>query len=130
MGKRTVTVIGWGSVRVSPDVVRLDLRVGHDAADVAEALTGATRGITSVIEAVRAAGVAESDIRTLDASVSQRWDNNGTAVGFTAQQQLGVVVRRLDATGEILEAGAAAVGTSRARCRCRAVTSSSRRRSP
>ncbi len=112
MGKQTVTVIGWGSVWVSPDVVRLDLRVGHDAADVAEALTGATRGITSVIEAVRAAGVVESDIRTLDASVNQRWDNNGTAVGFTAQQQLGVVVRRLDATGEILEAGAAAVGNA------------------
>ncbi|MEP7331600.1 MAG: SIMPL domain-containing protein [Terracoccus sp.] len=112
MGKRTVTVVGWGSVRVSPDVVRLDLRVGHDAADVAEALTGATRGITSVIEAVRAAGVADTDIRTLDASVNQRWDNNGTAVGFTAQQQLGVVVRRLDATGEILESGAAAVGNA------------------
>ncbi|OFE18001.1 hypothetical protein BA895_12680 [Humibacillus sp. DSM 29435] len=112
MGKRTVTVIGSGSVRVSPDVVRLDLRVGHDAADVAEALTGATRSLTSVIEAVRAAGVAESDLRTLDVSVNQRWDNNGTAVGFTAQQQLGVVVRRLDATGEILEAGAAAVGNA------------------
>lgn len=112
MGKRTVTVIGSGSVRVTPDVVRLDLRVGHDAADVAEALTGATRSLTSVIEAVRAAGVAESDLRTLDVSVNQRWDNNGTAVGFTAQQQLGVVVRRLDATGEILEAGAAAVGNA------------------
>ncbi len=112
MGKQTVTVIGSGSVRVSPDVVRLDLRVGHDAADVAEALTGATRGLTSVIEAVRAAGVAESDIRTLDVSVNQRWDNNGSAVGFTAQQQLGVVVRRLDATGEILEAGAAAIGNA------------------
>ena len=112
MGKRTVTVIGSGSVRVAPDVVRLDLRVGHDAADVAEALTGATRGITSVIEAVRDAGVADSDIRTLDVSVNQRWDNSGAAVGFTAQQQLGVVVRRLDATGEILQAGAAAVGNA------------------
>lgn len=112
MGKRTVTVIGSGTVRVSPDVVRLDLRVGHDAADVAEALSGATRGITSVTEAVRAAGVADSDIRTLNASVNQRWDNTGTAVGFTAQQQLSVVVRRLDATGEILEAGTAAVGNA------------------
>ena len=112
MGKRTVTVIGSGSVRVSPDVVRLELRVGHDAGDVAEALSGATRGITAVIDAVRAAGVADSDIRTLDASVNQRWDNTGTAVGFTAQQQLSVVVRRLDATGEILEAGTAAVGNA------------------
>ncbi|MDN5768785.1 MAG: SIMPL domain-containing protein [Humibacillus sp.] len=112
MGKRTVTVIGSGSVQVSPDVVRLYLRVGHDAPDVAAALSGATQGITSVIEAVRAAEVADSDIRTLDASVNQRWDNTGNPVGFTAQQQLSVVVRRLDATGEILEAGAAAVGNA------------------
>lgn len=112
MAKRTITVIGSGTVRVSPDVVRLDLRVGHDAADVAEALSGATRGITSVAAAVRAAGVAERDIRTLDASVNQRWDNTGNGVGFTAAQQLSVLVRRLDATGEILAAGAAAVGNA------------------
>lgn len=112
MDKRTVTVTGSGTAAVSPDVVRLDLRVGHDADDVASALTGAAAGIAQVTEAVRAAGVLDADIRTLDASVSQRWDNSGAAVGFTAQQRLGVTVRRLDATGEILESAAAAVGNA------------------
>jgi uncharacterized protein YggE len=112
MGKRTVTVIGSGSAPVTPDVVRLDLRVGHDADDVAAALAGAAEGITRVIAVVRDHGVRDADIRTLDAGVSQRWDNRGVAVGFTAQQRLAVTVRRLESVGEILESAAGAVGNA------------------
>ncbi len=112
MGKRTVTVTGTGRANVAPDVVRLDLRVGHDAPDVAAALSGASAGITAVAAVVREQGVADADLRTLDASVNQRWDNTGVAVGFTAQQRLAVTVRELDAVGRILESAAAAVGNA------------------
>ena len=112
MAKRTVTVNGSGRAQVSPDVVRLDLRVGHDADDVAAALAGATEGITKVGAVVRDHGVADADIRTLDAGVNQRWDNTGVPVGFTAQQRLAVTVRRLQAVGEILTAAAGAVGNA------------------
>ena len=112
MGKRTVTVTGTGRANVAPDVVRLDLRVGHDAPDVAAALSGAAAGITAVGTVVREHGVADADIRTLDAGVNQRWDNTGVAVGFTAQQRLAVTVRELDAVGRILESAAAAVGNA------------------
>ena len=112
MGKRTVTVSGSGRASVSPDVVRLDLRVGHDADDVAAALAGATEGITGVVAVVRDHGVADADIRTLDAGVNQRWDNTGVPVGFTAQQRLGVTVRRIESVGEVLEAAAGAVGNA------------------
>ena len=112
MGKRTVTVTGSGRASVSPDVVRLDLRVGHDASDVAAALGGAARGVAEVGRVAREHGIDDADIRTLDASVSQRWDSTGTPVGFTAQQRLGLTVRRLEAVGEVLEAAAAAVGNA------------------
>ena len=112
MPERTVTVIGTGRAAVTPDVVRLDLRIGHDAPDVAAALTGASKGIAAVGRVVREQDVPDRDIRTLDANVSQRYDNTGTPVGFTAQQRLGVTVRRLDQVGEILEAAAAEVGNA------------------
>jgi len=112
MGKRTVTVTGTGRATVVPDVVRLDLRVGHDAPDVAAALSGASAGITAVGTVVREQGVADVDIRTFDAGVNQRWDNTGVAVGFTAQQRLAVTVRELEAVGRILESAAAAVGNA------------------
>ena len=91
MGKRTVTVTGSGRASVSPDVVRLDLRVGHDASDVAAALGGAATGVAEVGRVAR---------------------EHGTPVGFTAQQRLGLTVRRLEAVGEVLEAAAAAVGNA------------------
>lgn len=112
MGKRTVTVTGTGRASASPDVVRLDVRVGHDASDVAAALGGAATGSAEVGRVAREHGVVDADIRTLDASVSQRWDNTGTPVGFTAQQRLGLTVRRLEDVGEVLEAAAAAVGNA------------------
>jgi uncharacterized protein YggE len=112
MSKRTVTVHGSGRSAVSPDVVRLDLRVGHDADDVAAALAGAAEGSTAVGAVVREHGVADADLRTLDAGVNQRWDNTGVAVGFSAQQRLAVTVRRLESVGEILEAAASAVGNA------------------
>ncbi|MEO7448888.1 MAG: SIMPL domain-containing protein [Humibacillus sp.] len=112
MGKRTVTVVGSGRASVTPDVVRLDLRVGHDASDVAAALSGASAGIRAVRTVVREQGVAPTDLRTLDAGVSQRWDGTGSAIGFTAYQRLGVTVRDLEAVGRILESAAAAVGNA------------------
>lgn len=112
MAKRTVTVTGSGTASVSPDVVRLDLRVGHDAPDVAAALSGAASGVTAVGATVREHGVADADIRTLDTNVHQRFDNTGAPVGFTAQQRLGVTVRELAAVGAILESAAARIGNA------------------
>lgn len=112
MGKHTVTVIGTGHATVTPDVVRLDLRIGHDAADVASALSGAAASTVTVGTVVREHGVADADIRTLDTSVQQRFDNTGAPIGFSAQQRLGVTVRELDAVGAILESAAAAAGNA------------------
>ena len=112
MGKRTVTVNGVGQASVAPDVVRLDLRIGHDAPDVATALSGASTGLSTVGTVIREQGVADADIRTLDAGVSQRYDNTGSPVGFSAQQRLAVTVRALDAVGPILEAAASAIGNA------------------
>lgn len=112
MGKRSVTVTGSGSASVSPDVVRLDLRVGQEATDVASALSGAAAHVTVVGTVLREHGVAERDIRTIDTNVHQRFDNAGSPIGFTAEQRLGVTVRDLDLVGRILESAASGVGNA------------------
>lgn len=112
MGRRTITVTGTGTAPATPDVVRLDLRIGHDAADVAAALSGASAGLTTAGRVVRLHGVADADIRTLGADVHQRFDKDGQAVGFTAQQRLRVTVRALDAVGGILDDAAAELGNA------------------
>lgn len=112
MAKSSVTVTGSGTASVSPDVVRLDLRVGHEAPDVATALSGAAAQVTVVGTVLREHGVAERDIRTIDTNVHQRYDNTGSPIGFTAEQRLGVTVRDLDLVGTILESAASGVGNA------------------
>lgn len=112
MGKRTITVIGTGTAAVTPDVVRLDLRIGHDAADVAAALSGASAGLTEASRIVREQGVADADIRTLGADIQQRFDREGQPSGFTAQQRLRVTVRDVHSVGAILEATAGELGNA------------------
>lgn len=112
MGKRTITVIGTGTAAVTPDVVRLDLRIGHDAADVAAALSGASAGLTAASRIVREQGVTDADIRTLGADIHQRFDREGLPSGFTAQQRLRVTVRDVESVGAILEATAAELGNA------------------
>lgn len=112
MGKRTITVIGTGTAAVTPDVVRLDLRIGHDASDVAEALAGASSGLTAAGRIVREQGVADADIRTLGADINQRYDKDGQPSGFTAQQRLRVTVRDVQAVGALLEATAVELGNA------------------
>lgn len=112
MGKRTITVIGTGTAAVTPDVVRLDLRIGHDAADVAAALSGASAGLTATSRIVREQGIADADIRTLGADIHQRFDREGQPSGFTAQQRLRVTVRDVESVGAILEAAAAELGNA------------------
>lgn len=112
MARRSVTVTGSGTASVSPDVVRLDLRIGHEAPVVAAALSGAAAQLTIVGTVLREHGVAETDIRTVDTNVHQRFDNTGSPIGFTAEQRLGVVVRDLDLVGTILEAAASGVGNA------------------
>lgn len=112
MGRRSVTVSGSGTAAVAPDIVRLDLRVGHDAPDVPAALSGAAAQVRTVGTVLREHGIAEADIRTVDTNVHQRFDNTGSPIGFTAEQRLGVTVRDLDLLGAVLEAAASGVGNA------------------
>lgn len=112
MGKRSVTVTGSGNASVAPDVVRLDLRVGHEAPDVSAALSGAAAQVAIVGTVLREHGISERDIRTIDTNVHQRFDNTGKPIGFTAEQRLGVTVRDLDVVGKVLESAASGVGNA------------------
>lgn len=112
MGKRSVTVTGSGNASVAPDVVRLDLRVGHEAPDVSGALSGAAAQVAIVGTVLREHAISERDIRTVDTNVHQRFDNTGKPIGFTAEQRLGVTVRDLDVVGAVLESAASGVGNA------------------
>lgn len=107
----TITVTGTGTARVAPDTALLNLGVQATAPTGAEAMARVTAGSNALTEAVTAAGVAPEDVQTSGLSLWSVTDREGVAVtGYQAMINVNVVVRDLDAVGELIDTAQAAVG--------------------
>src|SRR4051812_49458646 len=67
-GTRTITVTGVGHVSVVPDQLAFDLSVSVLRPDLDQALDDANSAMQSVVDSLKAAGVAEKDVQTIDVS--------------------------------------------------------------
>jgi uncharacterized protein len=112
-----VTVGGHGSVNVPPDTASVTIGVDIIKPTLAEAQEQATTQATAVIEALKAAGIADEDIQTEYYSVNILRDYSENAdptqiTGFEIINQLRVTVRDTDTLGEILDAAVGAGANS------------------
>ena len=108
-GMPTVSVSGHGSVNVPPDTASVNIGVDVIKPTLDEAQDQATAQATAVIEALKAAGIADEDIQTEYYSVNIMRDYSENAdptliTGFEIINQLRVTVRDTDTLGEILDA--------------------------
>ncbi|WP_043653954.1 SIMPL domain-containing protein [Nocardia thailandica] len=108
----TITVYGHGAVRATPDLVRITLSVESRAAGVAAAYSRAGERVSSVLHALRRAGVADTDIATSGLSVRTEtvYTDRGTheITGYLATTALTVSLREsTDPAGTIAAAVAA-----------------------
>jgi uncharacterized protein len=108
---RTVTVTGTGSVESVPNRAGLSVGVSSDASTARAALAANAGKAANVIEALRAAGVAKTDLQTTDVTVSPRWDDRGRQNGFTAHSSVRVDVASVSRAGAILDAAVSAGAT-------------------
>jgi len=109
----TIVVDGRGTVSVEPDTASVVIGVDVLEDDLAETQTAATEQATAIIEAVRAAGVADEDVQTANYSVNILRDfddqgNPGPITGYQVSNQINVTIRDLDALGTILDDAVAA----------------------
>ena len=109
-----VEVTGVGSAGGVPDVVRLDVGVRCEAADVSSALADAAGRATALGDAARDHGVEPRDVQTTGAGVRPRHDREGLEViGYAAHQTLRVTVRDPSRVGALVDAFAGAAGSRR-----------------
>jgi hypothetical protein len=104
----TVSVTGTGRVTVEPDTASITLGVAVFEANLSEAQAKATTQMTTIIDAVEGAGIADEDIQTSNYSVNVRqdYDENGNptkVIGYDINNTVTVTVRDLDALGSILD---------------------------
>jgi uncharacterized protein YggE len=104
----TVYVNGQGVVTVAPDTASVVIGVNIIDTTLSSAQEKATTQMTAVIDALKAAGIDEKDIQTVNYSVNilQNYDTNGnpsTIEGFQVSNQVNVTVRDLSQLGTILD---------------------------
>ncbi len=105
---RTITVVGEGKVDVEPDVAYLNLGVVVTRDTVREASDANQEQIDAVIEAVKAAGVAEEDIQTSNFSVNvNNYGPNGIMPEaewtYQVSNNVNVTIRDLDNVSNVLD---------------------------
>jgi uncharacterized protein YggE len=105
-----MTVQGVGRVTLSPDLATIQLSVERTASTAAGAQSAASAAMAKVIAAVRAKGIATADIASQWLSLQPRYDSSRPGsdspriTGYVARQALQVKVRKVDATGPVIDA--------------------------
>jgi uncharacterized protein YggE len=107
---RTITVVGTGKVRGTPDVADLVLGVSGRAGSAAEVMSRISDRAQKVIDALHGAGIADEDIQTADLSVQPVADDDGKVTGYEASNTVSVHIRDLGQAGAIVDAAAAEAG--------------------
>jgi len=115
---RTLTVVGTGSVSAVPDLAAVQIGVDTQATSAKQATRQSDRRLQAVIEALTAAGIAESDIQEAHYNLyaEERFDpatgQPSGEVTYRVSKGLSVKVRDLTQVGAVLTAVVEAGATS------------------
>lgn len=111
---RYITVSAQGTIKVTPDAVRLSATVSAVAATSEDALAAANKTATAVRAALKAAKIDTKDISTQTVTVypEYKYSNDGTStqIGYRGSQSFTIVVRAADTAGAIVDSLIAAGG--------------------
>ena len=100
---RSITVSGSGSVFVKPDMVSMKFIVRNTGWNCPQAAERNAINTTNTINAIKEAGIPESDISTFDYSISQ--DNSHNYAGeYTVRNTIAVIIRNIELTGKVIDA--------------------------
>lgn len=109
--KKTMSVSGQAKVSASPDIAYITLGVITENLDAKTAQKANATAMDKVITAIKASGVKNEDIKTVNYSIYPKYDysqNTGisTIVGYSVNNSVSVTVRDLEKTGNIIDAAA------------------------
>ena len=109
---RTITVSATGSVKVTPDAVRLNATVIKVATSNALALSEVGTSVAEVRKALLANGISIKDIKTQSLTVYAEYnytqDKGSVLIGYRGSQSFEIVVRNAPNAGAVVDAIVAA----------------------
>jgi uncharacterized protein YggE len=111
---RYITVSAQGTIKVTPDAVRLSATVSAVAATSKDALAAANKTAAAVRAALKAAKIDTKDISTQTVTVypEYKYANDGTStqIGYRGSQSFTIVIRAADTAGSVVDTLIAAGG--------------------
>lgn len=112
----TIVVSGTGRIELTPDIADLRLGVSIARPTVDGARAEAASAMTAILAAIRAAGVADGDVRTTMVSVQPRYDYRDgkppVLTGYELSNAVEVTIRDLAGIGGVIDGSLAAGATS------------------
>ncbi|MFN8028316.1 MAG: SIMPL domain-containing protein [Acidimicrobiia bacterium] len=108
--ERTITVVGVGKVKGTPDVADLSIGVEAHANTAVEALQTVSDRAQKVIDVLHDAGVDDADIQTNGLTVGPTYDDQNHIDGYQASNSVVARIRDLSKAGQIVDAAAAKAG--------------------
>lgn len=106
IGKTALTVVGYGSVKYFPDVIRLSFSMIGQGSSADEALTMCSDKTIAVVNLLKSLGISEGDMETSYVNVYPVYDWEAKPpkiIGYEAQYSLGVTVRDLSTAGKVID---------------------------
>jgi uncharacterized protein YggE len=108
-----LTVVGNAAVESTPDVTAWSFGATAESDSAVKAIGAASSAARKIVAAIRAAGVAQADIRTEYVSVSPQTDDRGRPLDrFVASTSVSAVVRKLASAGKVVDAAMDAGATN------------------
>lgn len=109
--KKTINVSGQSKVSASPDFATITLGVVTEDKDAKAAQKANAVSMDKVIASIKALGISEDDIKTVNYSISPKYDYNketGTSsiVGYTVSNNVNVTVKDISKMGSVIDAAA------------------------
>lgn len=104
-----IAVTGEGVVMAAPDMATISLGVTQTAATAKAAMDQTNAELGKVLANLKAAGIAGRDLQTSGVSLQPQRSSSSSSSdievkGYTARNQLTVIVRKIDTLGTILDA--------------------------
>ncbi len=113
---QTISVTGHGEVFAVPDIARISFSVMSEKKTITEAQKDVSAKVTKAIDALKAKGIAEKDIKTEGYNSYPKYEYQNVScavnycppgkqilVGYEVTQSISVKVRDVDTTGEIVD---------------------------
>lgn len=105
--EHTISVSGSGKVVVVPDMATVDLGVAIERPNAKAARTAAAEAMTKVVATIKALGIDDKDIKTVNVSLNPVYDYPDNASprvrGYQLNNTVTITVRDLDKLSDVLD---------------------------